>query len=275
MLNVKKGNSVIVVISIVVGIMIGLFFGSWIYKKSDTQVVVGDTPTTTSVTSDKSTQSTQQIQKRERRALSGWDKRTSEFEKLRMLRYGTAVKLKPIPIGEWYPKRGVIELDKLESTIREVMRRLPHIRTSNNLVDLILETSMVESHAGKNIIGYKNRDGKLIPSGDCGVFQIRVTTAANTLEWLKTTHEDVYIAINNFYNQQQDLAWNITHNVPFATALCVTYYWRRDPHRLVHGIGTLAERGAFWLDEYNSTMGAGDMNAFVSRVKYIRSKQKV
>ena len=198
-----------------------------------------------------------------KRELSGWDKQTEQFAEIRSTRFGVAQNLKDFAVQHKMKAKKVIGQKELEAVVRETFRRLPHIRTTPGAVSLLVETAIVESMGGYYLIGYK-KSGK--ESGDYGVFQIRINTAKDTLAWLKNDHKDVHESLMSMYNKKQTLKWNITHNVPFSTALAVTYYWRRDPHRLVHGVSTIECRANFWLDEYNTTYGAGTKEAYIKRV---------
>lgn len=167
-------------------------------------------------------------------------------------------------------KRTIIPREDLEATIRETFRRLPHIRTTPELVAFMSETAIVESMNGRFLVG-KLKGGK--DSGDYGLYQIRIHTAKDTMSWLKREHKDVYDSLQSLYDDTKPLRWNLIHNVPYGTALAVTYYWRRDPERLTDGIGCMESRASFWKKEYNTRYGKGSVAAYLKRVNDFHSKK--
>lgn len=199
----------------------------------------------------------------QKRVWSGWDKQHSEFADLRGLRFGVAEKPGRFKVAEAVKPKVVIKRTDLEATVRETFRRMPHIKSSKALVDFIVETAIVESKSGYFLIGRLSSGRE---SGDYGVYQIRVHTAKDTMKWLKHNHADVHKSLMSLYTKGKPMRWNLIHNVPFSTAMAVTYYWRRDPHRLIHGIETIEQRADFWLDEYNTIYGKGTKAAYLSRV---------
>lgn len=197
-----------------------------------------------------------------------WVKQYDKFNDIRAQRFGVARNPGEFGVARQHKAKQTIKRNIMAATVRETFRRLPHIKTRPEVVDLLVETAVVESRNGYFLVG-KLASGK--ESGDYGVFQIRVETARDTLNWLKAVHRDVYDCIQALYEDGKSIKWNLTHNVPFSAAMAVTYYWRRDPHRLQHGIGTVEQRAEFWLDEYNTKFGAGTKQAYLDRVKNFKS----
>ena len=203
--------------------------------------------------------------------IHDWTKQYNRFAGFREKRYGVAVNEKDFPIFIKENDRKSIPTDILVGTIKETLRRLPHIRTTPELVSLLKETAIVESTKGYDLIGYKN--GK--ESGDYGVFQLRLATVTDSLNWLRKNHKDVYSEIQELWVKDKSLKWNIIHNVPYSCALSVTYYWRRDPHRLVHGVADNKSRGMFWKEEYNTKYGAGTVAMYVKKTEAKKQKPDI
>lgn len=163
-------------------------------------------------------------------------------------RYGRCINEKPLCI-QWLNKnhKEVLEKEKLEKTIREVYRRLPHVKTSDNAVLLLLEMSVAESYMGKYLTTPKSKA--------VGVFQILPSTAEDTIKWLdgNTFTRDILKEIMMFYNFQESLENNLKYNVPFNTAMAITYLWRRNVD-LWNRIDTLEKRAKIWRVSYNTLL---------------------
>lgn len=139
-----------------------------------------------------------------------------------------------------------------------VFKRLPHIKTTEESVSLIVETIIAESNGG-----YYIDEG----TGDLGCLQIRETTAEDLLQWLtKSGNKDIVDAINIFYNNEMSLKDNLKHNIPFSIAVAITEYWRKGGANFDNKIGTTQDRGVMWKCTYNTYKGEGTVNKFVQRV---------
>lgn len=158
---------------------------------------------------------------------------------------------------------------KLENTIHAVLQRLPNIKTTDEMVSLLFETAAVETRLGtdKYSVGIKKWR-------NYGMGQFRLETVKDTLKWLKLVRPDVHRAVMSFYNDDYDLTWNITHNVPFTFAMMAEYYWRRVPDIYMH-IATLEDRAMLWKSEYNSNFGLGTVNIYIKRyTKFMEDMRK-
>ena len=153
---------------------------------------------------------------------------------------------------------------QLEDLARRVFKHLPHIRTTRALLDLVVETAVAESDGGRIV---KNS------FGDYGVFQMKPWVAKESLAWLKANHKDVYRAIMNLRDRRLSEKDNLVRNLPYATAMCVTYYWRRaGDSALRRRIETQHERAVMWKSLYNTRKGYGTVAAYIERNKnYVAS----
>lgn len=139
-----------------------------------------------------------------------------------------------------------------------VFKRLPHIKTTDSSVSLIVETIIAESDGGFYI-----DEG----TGDLGCLQIRETTAKDLLQWLAASgNKDVVEAVNMFFNEEMTLKDNLKHNIPFSIAVAITEYWRKGGANFDRKIGTTQDRGIMWKCTYNTYRGEGTVNKFVQRV---------
>lgn len=147
-----------------------------------------------------------------------------------------------------------------------VFKRLPHIKTTEESILLIVETIIAESNGGFYI-----DEG----TGDLGCLQIRKTTAEDLLQWLAASgNKDIVDAINIFFNNEMSLKDNLKHNVPFSIAVAITEYWRKGGADFNNKIDTLQNRGIMWKCVYNTHRGAGTVNKFVQRVNSYHKKYK-
>lgn len=142
--------------------------------------------------------------------------------------------------------------ERLDSTVRAVLARLPHIPDTDDWRALVIETARAETNGGRFAVAWRSR-------GDLGIFQIREETARDTIHWLSFRHPDVLRAVMSFYDRKQSLRFNLEFNAPFGAALCATYYWRRDP---LADISTPLTRAALWKTEYNTRRGKGSLAAW-------------
>ena len=147
-----------------------------------------------------------------------------------------------------------VELEKL---CRQVFKKLPHIKTSDETVALVVETAIAESDGGKITRGMGQ---------DRGVFQIRISAAKDQLNWLKKNHKDIFEAINNFRNPKLSEEDNLLQNVPYALAMCITHYWRNAGSQYYKHISSLTDRAIMWKSTYNTKKGLGTVNNYINRV---------
>lgn len=145
-----------------------------------------------------------------------------------------------------------------------VFKRLPHIKTTEESVSLIVETIIAESNGGFYI-----DEG----TGDLGCLQIRETTAEDLLQWLAASgNKDIVDAINIFYNNEMSLKDNLKHNIPFSISVAITEYWRKCGANFDSKIGTIQNRGIMWKCAYNTHRGAGTVNKYIKRVTNYKYK---
>lgn len=145
-----------------------------------------------------------------------------------------------------------------------VFKRLPHIKTTEESVSLIVETIIAESNGGFYI-----DEG----TGDLGCLQIRETTATDLLQWLAASgNKDIVDAINIFYNNEMSLKDNLKHNIPFSISVAITEYWRKCGANFDSKIGTIQNRGIMWKCAYNTHRGAGTVNKYIKRVTNYKYK---
>lgn len=179
----------------------------------------------------------------------------------RTVRYGASTK--PFTVDKkflnWQGKRP-IDKDVLENMTRDVLHRMPHIKTTDDTVALVVETMVAESRGG----GDSMDEG----TGDLGILQIRVVTANDLREWLKFTHEDIYTAVESFRNKEWSTADNLRNNIPYSIALCISDYWRKAGADYYKHISTRLERAIMWKSVYNTKLGVGTVNQFVERNDY-------
>ena len=192
--------------------------------------------------------------------LSGYTKKQIIY--WHSIRYGIAKELKPFIITKYCGK--MVKRSDLEKTIRAVFQRLPNIKTSSNLVELIIETCEVETLRGI--------ESKNTVSSATGLFQILPRTARDTLKWLKINHKDVYRSLMDMYNKKLSLKDNLYYNVPFSIGLSATYYWRMSPN-LWKRIDTHEKRAELWANVYNTYLDPqGTAKFFMKQVKKVKNK---
>ena len=161
----------------------------------------------------------------------------------------------------WKGKQRIVKED-LESLVRQVFRIMPHIKTTNDNVSLVVETAIAESDGGR-IVSNK--------FGDHGVFQIKVRTSKDLLSWLKDGHKDIYDAIMSLRFDRLSEKDNLEQNIPYAAAICITEYWRKAGSQYYLHISTLEERGKMWKSVYNTFRGYGTVADFVDRNVHYKS----
>lgn len=162
----------------------------------------------------------------------------------------------------WKGKEFITE-DKLKQLVMVVLKRMPHVKATDELASLVVETCVAESNGGYYIKSL---------GGDYGVLQLRVKTANDLLNWLKYTHKDVYESVVQFKNPKLSMKDNLERNIPFSIALCVCEYWRKAGPNFVDHIATLKERAIMWKSVYNTRKGLGTVKAYITRNKNYSKK---
>lgn len=165
---------------------------------------------------------------------------------------------KPIVIKKWTGGEPMDQIELLK-TISAVFQRLPHIKSSAGLKLLVVETMAVESELGRNPVPYK---------GAYGSAQMQLSTAKYLMKWTKEKHSDVYKSIMSFYDRNLSLKDNLARNVPYQIAMCITYYWHREPN-LYAKVDTRLSRGKLWKSEYNTSKGVGTVEKYLQRTSHI------
>ena len=155
----------------------------------------------------------------------------------------------------------VLPYREMEKTVRAVFQRLPNIRTTDELVALVMETMIVETHLG----GEKWETG-IRKWKNYGIGQFVMSTATSTVKWLKDVRPDVHEAVMAFYNKKHDMAWNLCMNIPFSIAMIVEYYWRVCPD-IYANIGDIHIRSKLYKRVYNSPAGLGSPEIYRNRVR--------
>lgn len=153
---------------------------------------------------------------------------------------------------------GRVRLPKKElaEITRKTFKLMPHVRTTDNNVALVVETAIAESDGGRIISNQ---------FGDHGVFQIKVRTSKDLLSWLKNQHQDIYTAIMNLRNKDLSEKDNLEKNIPYAAAICITEYWRKAGSQYHLHINSIEERGKMWKSVYNTNKGYGTVADFIKR----------
>lgn len=165
------------------------------------------------------------------------------------------------PIKVWSHHGGeLVDYANLEETTVAVLRRMPNIRTTDELVSLVMETMIVETRLGAHSYTYAAKNYR-----NYGIAQLREDTAIDTLKWLKMIRPDVHKAVYSLYDEKLSMRDNLMSNVPFSIAMCVQYYWRRDVN-LQLSSSTLESRAQLWKQQYNTPAGAGTVDKYIQRV---------
>lgn len=167
------------------------------------------------------------------------------------------------PIKEHKGGKVLSEAD-MRATIKSVINRLPNLKYTKELEDLMFETVAAETNVGelKFSTGAKSRN--------YGIAQLRLDNTKEILAWLKDVRPDVYREIDSFRDTHHDLLWNITYNVPFSLAMATQFYWKRAPD-IYRYIGTQTKRAELWKAAYNTHAGAGTVSYYLKRAKEYNS----
>jgi len=157
-------------------------------------------------------------------------------------------------------KKRMIPYKDLQTTTYEILEFLPHIRPDKNFISLVVETLITETHGGLN---YRTKN-----LGGLGIAQVNYKTAQYLMDILKKDNDkEVFPAIKSLYNKSMTLEENLIHNLSFSVAICATYYWKRIGNNIYNGTSTIEQRAVIWKEVYNTHLGAGTVEAYLSRVK--------
>lgn len=151
-----------------------------------------------------------------------------------------------------------IDPDELRDCVRRVLAYLPHVDTSAERVELLMETAAAESMLGRFNIPGRAKAAR-------GVWQVLPATAEDTFSWLRMmrkTHGDVLDALESLMDRKFSVKENLEWNVPFSCAMAATVYWRMATRG---SIATREDRGRLWLTYYNTPGGGGSMKAWLAR----------
>lgn len=187
----------------------------------------------------------------------------TEKDVLRAQRYGVRTNPKRIAVRQMKNNQ-VQDSVKLHRTIEAVLPQLPHVRTTPNLVQFVMEIFMAETCLGQYTTG----------SGQYGLAQFRSRSATHLLNWTKTIHPDVYESLMSFYNNELSLKDNLISNIPFNIAMCATYFWHRVPD-YQERITSVEERAILWKTVYNTRSGKGIVSKYLARIEYAVEKRYV
>lgn len=198
--------------------------------------------------------------------LHPWDDKTWS-EKIiknpdRSARFGIAKK--PIVFEQKYLTfAGKVSLPKeeLETVVRQVFRLMPHVKTNDNTVALVVETAITESDGGY-VVWNKHQDA--------GIFQTKISSVKELLGWIEYKHPDVHAAVMKLRNPELSEKDNLIQNIPYNAAICITYYWRMGGADFTKKIATLEDRAVFWKSVYNTKYGLGTVNDYINRNKNYR-----
>lgn len=150
-----------------------------------------------------------------------------------------------------------IAVADMRRLVKNVCIQLPHVKTNENVISLIVETAIAESSGGYYI------DEK---TGDLGILQIRASTANDLLNWLDYQHKDIRTAILKLKNARWSMEDNLRYNVPFSIAVSITEYWRKAGPSYSQHIDTVEQRAVMWTSVYNTSKGKGTVNKYKTRV---------
>lgn len=153
----------------------------------------------------------------------------------------------------------ILNINDMKSTIKVVINSLSNINNNDHIINLIIETMIVETTLGK-----ANFKTTAIKYNNHGIVQFRLDTAEYILNWLKNNNIIVYKEVMQFYNYNLTLKENVTNNVLFSIALCAQYYNKKSS---LNNISTISSRAKVWKKHYNTYLGVGSVNKYIKRVK--------
>ena len=162
----------------------------------------------------------------------------------------------------WSWKGGsTIKKEQLERTILAVLLKLPQTTADWSAVQLLMETAAVESHRGTHVTQLKNGPAR-------GIYQMEINTIEDTLDWLKKHHKDQYKEVQVFYNKKESKEWNYKYNVPWQTAMAISYYWRMGyGNESIKKALTVTDRANLYKRIWNTHKGATTIATYYEKVK--------
>lgn len=171
---------------------------------------------------------------------------------------------KPInpKIVVWSWKGGsTIKKEQLERTILAVLLKLPQTTADWSAVQLLMETAAVESHRGTHVTQLRSGPAR-------GIYQMEVATIKDTLKWLKKNKVEQYKAVQFYYNKKESEEWNYKHNVPWQTAMAISYYWRMSyGNDAIKDALTVEDRANLYKKIWNTSKGATSIAVYYEKVK--------
>ena len=184
--------------------------------------------------------------------------KTKDTDELRAEVYETDESLVPMV----WTHSGGSYVDELElyQTVHAVIWNQPNLPHTDEMVNLVYETLMVESNLGQVSYDYAAKNWR-----NYGMAQIREDTAEYLIGWLHKTREDAAAALLQYYDKNLSLRDNLLVNVPFSIAVAAQYYRHRIPD-IQANISTPVDRAKVWKSVYNGP-GAGTVNVYLNRVK--------
>ena len=159
-----------------------------------------------------------------------------------------------------------IPKNQLENLVRQTLRLLPHVKTNDELVALLVETIIVESDGGRITNG---------PTKDYGCIQMQLATSKSLHSWIRDNHKDVYSSVMKLRNPQLNERDNLIQNLPYAVAMMTTEYWRKSGQNFANMLSSQYNRAVLWKSVYNTRYGAGTINCYLRRSnKYMVNVKK-
>lgn len=173
--------------------------------------------------------------------------------------YNNRYNKEPIKVPIFYHGGGErIDNNKHKDNIRAVISHLDFVPDDENIVALVFETGIAETHGGYWVKSTYN-------NADMGVYQINKYTYNDLMKWLKRHKLDKQIM--KFYDRKQSLQFNLIHNVAFNASLCVAHYYRYYGDDLAKAACNVNNRAKMWKERYNTRLGKGTVEAYLERVE--------
>ena len=145
--------------------------------------------------------------------------------------------------------------EQLRELIQEVLEQVQ--LDSPEAVELLLGTAAVESQLGRYI--------KQINGPALGIFQMEPNTEddiwKNYLEYKEELAEDVRTFVPEVRFKDADLKWNIAYQI-----LMARIHYLRVPEALP-GVDDIEGQAAYWKKYYNTHLGAGTVEKYITCYK--------
>lgn len=137
--------------------------------------------------------------------------KTKETDELRAEVYEVDESLSPII----WTHEGGSYVDELElyQTVHAVIWNQPNLPHTDEMVNLVYETLMVESNLGQVSYDYAARNWR-----NYGMAQIREDAAEYLIGWLHKVRRDAAFTLLQYYDTNLSLKDNLLTNVPFSIA---------------------------------------------------------